>query len=139
MSPARAHLGHGASGLLLGLALSLIGFSDFGEVNRMFTLQDPRLFLVFGGAVVLCGAAYALLGPRGGFAPNPMHAGIVPGGILFGAGWALTGACPAVAVVQLGEGRLPALLSFGGILAGSWLVGRLRGRREPADAVACLQ
>lgn len=135
MSPVRAHLAHGVSGLLLGLALSLIGFSDFTEVNRMFTLQDPRLFLVFGGAVVVCGAAYALLGRRSSFPPRTMHAGIVPGGLIFGAGWAITGACPAVAVVQLGEGQLAALFTFGGLLAGSWLVGRLRARKAPEPAV----
>lgn len=137
MSAARTHFGYGASGLLLGLALSLIGFSDFGEVNRMFTLQDPRLFLVFGGAVVLCGIAYALFGKASRLPQKTMHAGIVPGGLLFGAGWALTGACPAVAVVQLGEGRMAALLSFGGILAGSWLVGRLRAKPAPKAEVVC--
>ena len=135
MSGARVHLGFAASGLLLGLALSLIGFSDFGEVNRMFTLQDPRLFLVFGGAVALCGVAYALLGRKSAFAKRVMHPGIVPGGVIFGAGWALTGACPAVAVVQLGEGRLASVFTFGGILAGTWLLARLRGRTvEPAVA-----
>jgi uncharacterized membrane protein YedE/YeeE len=40
------------------------------------------------------------------------------GGVLFGIGWALTGACPAVAFVQLGEGRWPAAFTLLGMLAG---------------------
>jgi uncharacterized membrane protein YedE/YeeE len=41
------------------------------------------------------------------------------GGALFGVGWALSGACPSIALVQLGEGQLGALVTLAGIFLGN--------------------
>ncbi|MGD8567451.1 MAG: YeeE/YedE thiosulfate transporter family protein [Gammaproteobacteria bacterium] len=46
------------------------------------------------------------------------HAGTVPGSIMFGVGWAITGACPSVALVQLGEGQFAAAFTLLGICLG---------------------
>jgi len=50
-----------------------------------------------------------------------IHKGTIPGGVLFGIGWALTGACPTGALVQVGEGKLMAGLTVVGIAFGAWL------------------
>ena len=42
------------------------------------------------------------------------------GALLFGAGWALAGTCPGTSVTQLGEGKIVALFTVVGILAGVW-------------------
>lgn len=112
------------SGLALGMVLSFAGFADFGEVHRMFCFADLRLTLAFGCAVTLAALGFKLL-PKCE-EPTCMHKGIIPGGILFGAGWALTGACPSAAFVQLGEGQLPAIVTCVGIFCGILLfrVGR---------------
>ncbi|HTP49445.1 MAG TPA: YeeE/YedE thiosulfate transporter family protein, partial [Anaeromyxobacteraceae bacterium] len=57
-----------------------------------------------------------------------IHKGTVAGGLLFGLGWGLTGGCPSIAVVQLGEGRLAAGASVAGVLVGTWLTRRLAAR-----------
>ena len=36
-------------------------------------------------------------------------------------GWALTGACPSITMVQLGEGQLAAVWTLGGVFVGNWL------------------
>lgn len=115
-------------GLLLGFSLSHIGFGDFGEVHRMFTFADLRLLLTFGGAVALCAAGFAVLSRRWQFVRRRAQAASVVGGALFGLGWALSGACPGIVLVQLGEGRLYALLTLSGILAGTWLSGVVQRR-----------
>lgn len=107
----------GAAGLLLGFSLSWIGFSDFGEVHRMFMLADPRLFLTFAGAVAL--VMVGLLVIRAPRAARPIQRGTVIGSVLFGVGWATTGACPAVGLVQLGEGHLIAMVTIVGIVVGA--------------------
>jgi len=115
-------------GLLLGFSLSHIGFGDFGEVHRMFTFADLRLVLTFGGAVALCAAGFATLTRRWQFVRRRVQPASIAGGVVFGLGWALAGACPGIVLVQLGEGQLQALLTLGGILGGTWLFGVVQRR-----------
>jgi hypothetical protein len=98
-----------------------MGFTDFGEVHKMFTFQDLRLFLTFCGGVGLSMVGFLVLARGKRFAPRNFHKGTIPGGLLFGAGWALTGSCPTGAVVQLGEGKVMAGLTLLGIVFGSWV------------------
>jgi len=124
-------------GLLLGFSLSHIGFGDFGEVHRMFTFADLRLVLTFALAVALCAAGFAALARRWRFVPRPAQAASVGGGLLFGVGWALSGACPGIVLVQLGEGRLLALLTLAGIFGGTWLSGAVQRRWGIGVAERC--
>ena len=111
-------------GTLLGASLSLIGFTDYGELHRMLTFQDARMFLVFAGAVV--GTGILLFGLRHvrSLPPRPFSPRVVVGGLLFGVGWAVTGACPGAAFAQLGEGKLWALCTLAGIGIGTAMAAR---------------
>ncbi len=129
------HVKFGLLGVALGFVLSQAGFSDFGEVHRMFTLgllsggpsaADLRLLLGFCGAVALAMAGFFLLARYDGLPNRRVHPGTVPGGLLFGAGWALTGGCPSIALVQLGEGHVAALATVAGVVGGTWACQRLR-------------
>lgn len=106
-------------GLALGFSLQRMGFTDFLEVHRMFRFQDLRLLWTFLGGLALY--RLALPWAEGGQPPppRPLHPGTIPGGVLFGAGWALSGACPSVPLVQLGEGQLAALATLAGVLVGT--------------------
>ena len=119
-----------ACGLFLGFTLSRLGFTDYGQVHRMFVFADLRLFLTFMGAVALTGIGL-LAFARGQIAPRPLHKGVIVGGLLFGVGWALTGACPGSALAQLGEGRLAAIVTVVGICVGTvayrWINARWLG------------
>lgn len=50
--------------------------------------------------------------------PTVLGGGVI-GGLIFGAGWGLTGYCPGTAVAALGEGRLDAAWAIIGMLAGA--------------------
>ena len=102
-------------GCLLGMTLSLIGFSDYSAVYHMFVLEEWRMILVFFVAVVIVGV-YSTV--RKVPVSRPFHPGIIPGGILFGVGWAISGACPSVPLVQLGEGKWWAICTVVGIVIG---------------------
>jgi len=54
--------------------------------------------------------------------------GTVLGGLLFGMGWAVTGACPGPIYAQLGSGAYQALATFAGAFAGAYLYAWLRPR-----------
>ena len=105
-------------GIVLGFVVSRIGFVDFNEVHQMFLLADLRMFLAFASGVTLV-VIYFLLVNGGKVTQTAFfHPGIVPGSVLFGTGWALTGGCPAVVMLQLSHGYLPAAVTFAGVTAG---------------------
>lgn len=109
---------YAAYGLVFGFMLSRMGFSNFEQVHRMFLFEDLRLFLTFCTGVGLSALGFALLSKKSDFPVRPFHPGTVIGGALFGVGWALTGACPSILLVQIGEGRIAALLTLLGAVAG---------------------
>lgn len=123
----RAHALLAALGLALGFTISAAGFSDWAEIHRMFTFglgeggpgaESLRLLLAFAGAVALAAAGFFLLARRDLLPRRPITRATVPGALLFGAGWALCGACPVAVLVQLGEGKVAALATAAGMLGG---------------------
>lgn len=126
-----------AIGVFFGFTLGNIGFADYGEVQEMFTFADLRMFLAFGGALALTMLGFRLLRGRRELPKRAYHKGIIPGGILFGVGWALTGGCPTITLVQLGEGQLPAIITLAGILAGIGLYDRVHPKLFGWDRGSC--
>lgn len=135
-APARRTIALFAMGGLLGASLSRIGFTSWDEVHAMFTFADLRLFLTFVSGVALLGVALEVVRRRArpAWPPRPIARGTLLGGAIFGLGWALSGACPGVAVVQLGEGKLYALFTLAGILAGNALYGAVSDARAARRA-----
>ena len=125
-----------AVGVVFGLALGRGGATEYDLMAKMFTGRDLRIALLMATAIVVGFVAMRLLGAVGRRVGWPgvkisvkrLTSGTVVGGALFGVGWALTGACPGTVLAQLGEGRLLALFSFGGIVLGTYLYGWGRDR-----------
>lgn len=130
----------GLIGVLFGFALSRIGFSSWDEVHRMFTFSDLRLTLTFAAAVGLLAVAWQVIARATGatWAPRRIHPGTIVGGAVFGAGWALSGACPSIALVQLGEGQIGAALTLLGIFFGNWLYSVVHERYFRWSAASCV-
>lgn len=60
--------------------------------------------------------------------PKEFSKGLVIGGVIFGFGWALTGACPGPIYTQIGAGYLPIIITLISAIAGTWLYGAVRQR-----------
>lgn len=111
----------GVFGIIFGFFVGRIGFGDYGATHQMHLFSDLRMFLAFAGGVVLSTAGlFFVARPRSRF-PRPLHKGTIPGSILFGVGWAVTGACPAIALIQIGQGQLAGVFTGIGIASGVWL------------------
>jgi uncharacterized protein len=123
------------AGLALGYTVANIGFGDYAELNRMFTFQDLRMLLSFAGAVVIIVAVFAVLRVRR--APARVHAGVIPGAVLFGIGWAISGGCPAIPIVQVASGYLPAFVTIAGIFVGFRLCRWANARYFRLDSGSC--
>lgn len=133
----RFHFLLGIFGFFIGYTLYKIGFADYGEVHRLFVLEDLRMLLSFVGAVMIAAFCFMIFSESRKTYPKPHHKGIVPGSVIFGAGWALTGACPAIAMVQLGSGALPAIATAIGIMLGVWIFRKLQPRFFRWDTGSC--
>ena len=124
-------------GLGLGFALSWMGFADFGEVHKMFTLHDLRLLLTFFAGVALTSVGILLCVGGQKMQPRPIHKGTIAGGALFGLGWAVTGACPGAALVMVGEGQLAALVTLAGMAVGTVAYRAVHRRYFQFDTGSC--
>jgi uncharacterized membrane protein YedE/YeeE len=54
------------------------------------------------------------------------HHGVIIGSLIFGFGWALTGACPGPLYAQIGSGFLVTIVTLAAALLGTWFYGRLQ-------------
>lgn len=123
-------------GVAFGFVLSRAGASDYDVVQGMFRFETFQLYGVIGTAVAVTAPGLWWLKRRGRsvfggpirLSSRPPHAGNVVGGLLFGAGWAVTGMCPGPIFVALGEGKLYALGALAGALTGAALFGLVRPR-----------
>lgn len=112
-------------GAVFGFLLSRAGVADFNHVNGMFLLKDFHMYGVIGVAALvgflglkLVRGRRTLVGPACEVKRRERKPGNFIGGLLFGVGWAVTGACPGTSFVQLGGGHLSAAFTIVGILAG---------------------
>jgi hypothetical protein len=87
-------------GLVFGFLLSRARATDVDTMIRFFRLTDLHIAGVMAVAIAVAAVGLRLLSRSGAKAvagcpieipSKPMRSGIVPAGILFGAGWALTG------------------------------------------------
>jgi uncharacterized membrane protein YedE/YeeE len=115
-------------GLLFGFILSKSGATSHTAIAEMFLFHDLHLMFVIGVAILAAGVGFATMRRLGASSYNgdklqlsikPRSSGNWWGGLLFGAGWALTGSCPGTALAQLGEGKFVALFTLLGIFLGT--------------------
>jgi uncharacterized membrane protein YedE/YeeE len=109
------------------------------RIQEMFRFEAFHMFGIIGSAVLVAGVSLEIIrrmeirdadGVPLGFQAKTLGRGIryVVGGVLFGVGWALTGACPGPLVALVGNGVPVMLVAIASALAGTWVYGYLRPR-----------
>ncbi len=99
----------------------------------MFPYQKLRIIFAIGLSML----GFFPLFKRRGIAKKAYTSGTVPGSIMFGVGWALTGTCPSIALVQLGEGQLAALITIIGNFSGVWIYRKIAAPTFQLDTGIC--
>ncbi len=117
-------------GMLFGFLLSKAEFSNYDLFMEMFLLNDLRLLWTMLTAIGVAMVSMTLMkalkptsltGDPVQAKTKSLHRGTVIGGLIFGLGWGISGACPGTVLAQLGEGKGLALFTFTGIIAGTYL------------------
>ena len=60
------------------------------------------------------------------FHPKKFNKGNIYGGLIFGIGWAITGACPGPLFAQIGSGATVIIVTLLSAIAGTWVYGYFR-------------
>lgn len=124
-------------GVYFGIVLVKSEVVRWERIHAMFLFQEAQMYLIIGVGVVVAMIsmlwikavhARGLDGEEIRYQPKPWHWGVPIGGTLFGAGWAITGACPGPIYAQIGGGVWPAWFTLAGALAGMSLYALLKPR-----------
>jgi uncharacterized membrane protein YedE/YeeE len=123
------------SGVLFGIVLVKAEIISWYRIQEMFRLQSFHMYGVIGSAVIVGMLSVWIIkrfniptihGEKIEFHSKKFNKGNVYGGLLFGFGWALTGACPGPLFAQIGTGMLVIIITFLSALAGTWIYGLIR-------------
>jgi len=118
-------------GIFFGLSLERSGLGDPHKLTGVFYFRDFTVPKVMFTAIVVASTGIYLLTDlhlldlgRVWIIPTFFWPQLV-GGLVFGVGFVVSGYCPGTAVTGLASGRLDALVTIAGIVAGSLLFAML--------------
>jgi uncharacterized membrane protein YedE/YeeE len=139
-----ARSGHGLwvyllVGIAFGFLITRAEVISWFRIQEMFRFQGFHMFGIFATALPVAIVSVQLLKRYGvrstlgtpvAIPPKTMGSGVryVAGGVTFGMGWALTGACPGPLFALLGAGIGPIAVVILSALMGAWVYGWLRPR-----------
>jgi uncharacterized membrane protein YedE/YeeE len=125
------------AGVLFGIVLVKSEVISWFRIQEMFRLQAFHMYGIIGSAIVVGMISVLIirwfqLKTIGGeditIPTKKFHWGNVYGGLIFGLGWAITGACPGPLFAQIGSGFLVTIVTLLSAIAGTWVYGLLRER-----------
>lgn len=125
------------AGILFGIILIKAEVISWFRIQEMFRLQSFHMFGVIGSAVVVGIISVLLIkklkiktiyGEPIEFVDKKFNKGNIYGALIFGFGWAITGACPGPLFAQIGTGALVIIVTLLSAIVGTWVYGKLRDK-----------
>lgn len=124
-------------GTLFGIVFVKAEIISWFRIQEMFRLQSFHMYGVIGSAVIVGMASVWLIkkfkiktlsGEPIVIQPKQFNKGQIYGGLLFGLGWALTGACPGPLFAQIGNGATLIVVTLLSAIAGTWFYGLMKDK-----------
>ena len=124
-----------AIGVAFGILLVKGEVVSWFRIQEMFRFQSFHMYGIIGSAIVVGVISILLIksfhvksidGERIDLPKRTFNKGQVYGGLLFGFGWAMTGACPGPLYAQIGTGATVVIITFLSAVAGTWIYGSLQ-------------
>ncbi len=130
---------HNLKYLIIGIGFGIVFVKaeiiSWFRIQEMFRFQSFHMYGVIGSAVMVGIISVWLIkkfhiktiyGEVIEFHPKTFNKGQIYGGLLFGFGWAITGACPGPLFAQIGTGATVIVVTLLSAIAGTWIYGYFR-------------
>ncbi|WP_423735377.1 DUF6691 family protein [Chitinophaga caseinilytica] len=131
------NLKFGIAGILFGIILVKAEVISWFRIQEMFRLESFHMYGVIGSAIFTAMLGVLLIRKMGWRSMSgeeivvrkkPFTKGNVIGGLIFGLGWAITGACPGPFFAQIGSGFTVVFITLLSAIAGTWVYGKWKDR-----------
>lgn len=125
------------AGILFGIVVVKSELISWFRMQEMFRLQSFHMYGVIGSAIAVGMLSVWLIkkfniktmnGEPVKLPSKKFSKGQVYGGLLFGGGWAITGACPGPLFAQIGNGATVIVITLLSAIGGTWVYGKFRNR-----------
>lgn len=124
-------------GILFGIILIKAEVVSWWRIQEMFRLQNFHMFGVIGSAIATGMLSIFLIkkfkiktidGNPIVIEPKKFQKGNIYGGLLFGFGWAMTGACPGPLFALVGNGVFVVIVTLLSAILGTKVYGMIRNK-----------
>lgn len=122
-------------GILFGIVFVKSEMISWFRIQEMFRLQSFHMYGIIGSALVVGLISIWLIkkfniktiqGENISISPKKFNKGQIYGGLAFGFGWAMTGACPGPLFAQIGTGATVIAVALLSAVFGTWVYGYFR-------------
>lgn len=122
-------------GILFGIVFVKSEVVSWFRIQEMFRLQSFHMYGIIGSAIAVAMLSIFIIkrfniktiyGEDIILSPKKFNKGQIYGGLIFGFGWALTGACPGPLFAQIGTGATVVIVTLLSAVAGTWVYGYFR-------------
>ena len=122
--------------MFFGIVITKGEVISWFRIQEMFRFQSFHMYGVIGSAVVLGAISIALLKRVDRKDKSPYQFSVIPkgwknyllGGIIFGLGWAMTGACPGPLFINAGAGYYVFFIAIASAILGTFVYGVFKDR-----------
>ncbi|MBZ4044217.1 DUF6691 family protein [Flavobacterium hibisci] len=124
-------------GIFFGIIFVKAEIISWFRIQEMFRLESFHMYGVIGSAVAVGLLSVQLIkkfniktlqGEKIEIQPKTFNKGQIYGGLLFGFGWAITGACPGPLFAQIGTGATVIVVTLVSAIAGTWVYGLIKDK-----------
>jgi uncharacterized membrane protein YedE/YeeE len=123
------------TGILFGIVFVKSEVISWFRIQEMFRLQSFHMYGIISSAIFVGMISVFIIkkfkiktmsGEVIHFHTKTFNKGQVYGGLIFGVGWAITGACPGPLFAQIGTGATVIIIPLLSAILGTWVYGKFR-------------
>ena len=124
-------------GAIFGIVFVKAEIISWFRIQEMFRFESFHMYGVIGTAVVVGMISVQIIKTRKAKSiegeeivihDKEFNKGQIYGGLIFGLGWAITGACPGPLFAQMGAGFTVVIVTFLSAVLGTWVYGKFRDK-----------